>query len=73
MGQRRHFWTPKWNLLVFLGLGSVEGGEGRNSRIYFQGISSRSYMRRGCPQSEFLVTNFFSWSEERGEVFGDKF
>ena len=30
-------------------------------------------IRRGCSQSEFQVINFFSCSEECGEVFGDKF
>ena len=30
-------------------------------------------VRRGCSQSEFQVTNFFSCSEECGEVLGDKF
>ena len=31
------------------------------------------YLRRGYSQSEFQVTNFFSCSEECGEVFGDIF
>ena len=30
-------------------------------------------IRRGCSQSEFQVTNFFSCSEGCGEVHGDKF
>ena len=40
-------------------------------RHYFK--ISRSFVRRGCSQSEFLVTNFFTCSGECGEVFTDKF
>ena len=35
-------------------------------------LSLLEKVRRGCSQSELQVTNFFSWSEECGEVFGDK-